>query len=98
MYIDVVAPLDPTLELEPELIERIHTLLAEGDANAAGRQIGDELLDRFAFSGTADEIAAQAAAIFDAGGTRVEFGGPHGLDEHDGVRLLGSRVVPQLRA
>jgi 5,10-methylenetetrahydromethanopterin reductase len=98
MYIDVVAPLDPTLELEPELIERIHTLLAEGDAKAAGRQIGDELLDRFAFSGTADEIAAQAAAIFDAGGTRVEFGGPHGLDEHDGVRLLGSRVIPQLRA
>ena len=54
--------------------------------------ISDELLRRFAFAGTPDEIAEQAEALFAAGATRVEFGTPHGLDERRGVELLGEIV------
>src|SRR5713101_4137430 len=59
----------------------------------AGTEISDEVLDRFAMSGTPERVAAQAQALFDAGAGRVEFGSPHGLSEEDGVRLLGERVL-----
>jgi 5,10-methylenetetrahydromethanopterin reductase len=56
-----------------------------------------ELLARFAFAGTPEEVAAQAEALFRAGADRVEFGTPHGLDEERGLELLCTRVLPLLR-
>ena len=62
----------------------------------AGGEISDEVLDRFAMAGTAEQVAQQAKALFDAGARRVEFGSPHGLTEEEGIRLLGERVLPRL--
>jgi 5,10-methylenetetrahydromethanopterin reductase len=53
-------------------------------------------LDQFAFAGDPVRIAEHAAALFEAGADRVEFGTPHGIDERRGVELLGERVVPAL--
>jgi 5,10-methylenetetrahydromethanopterin reductase len=55
------------------------------------------VLDRFAFSGTPEQVAAQARAVIEAGAGRIDFGTPHGLTGADGVRLLGTRVLPLLR-
>jgi 5,10-methylenetetrahydromethanopterin reductase len=33
----------------------------------------------------------------EAGAGRIYFGTPHGLTDADGVRLLGTRVLPLLR-
>jgi 5,10-methylenetetrahydromethanopterin reductase len=63
---------------------------------AAGT-ISDDTLDRFAMAGTPEQVAEQAAALFEAGAGRVEFGSPHGLTEEEGIRLLGERVLPRLR-
>jgi 5,10-methylenetetrahydromethanopterin reductase len=63
----------------------------------AGGAIPDYVLDRFAMSGTPDQVAQQAERLFEAGARRVEFGSPHGLTEEEGIRLLGERVLPQLR-
>ena len=63
---------------------------------SAGGEISDEVLDRFAMAGTAEQVAEQAKALFDAGARRVEFGSPHGLTEEEGIRLLGERVLPRL--
>jgi 5,10-methylenetetrahydromethanopterin reductase len=63
---------------------------------AAGT-ISDDTLDRFAMAGTPEQVADQAAALFEAGAGRVEFGSPHGLTEEEGIRLLGERVLPRLR-
>jgi 5,10-methylenetetrahydromethanopterin reductase len=54
------------------------------------------VLDLFAFSGTPEQVAAQAQALIDAGVSRVEFGTPHGLTDASGVDLLGSEVLPAL--
>ena len=97
MYVDVVADLDPTVELEPDLLPALRTRLAAGDPDGAAALIGDDLLDTFAFAGTPDAVAAQAERLFEAGASRVEFGTPHGLDARHGVDLLGSRVLPALR-
>jgi 5,10-methylenetetrahydromethanopterin reductase len=97
MYIDVVGALDPTTDLDPELLRRIGARVSAHDHAGGGALIPDDVLRRFAFAGTPAEIAAQAAAIFDAGALRVDFGTPHGIDERRGVELLCRKVLPLLR-
>ncbi len=97
LYLPVVAPLDPTVAVDPELAARIDALVAAGDQITAGRLIPDDLLDRFAFAGTPEHIVERCEAVFAAGATRIEFGTPHGLTPEGGIRLLGERVLPALR-
>jgi 5,10-methylenetetrahydromethanopterin reductase len=92
LYLPVVGDLDPTVELDPELLERLRR---EGEESAA--LISDDVLDRFAFAGTPAEVAEHAEAILDAGASRIDFGTPHGLDEVRGVELLCQAVLPRLR-
>lgn len=95
MYVDIVGPYDPTIE-EPELLSRIGALVARGEDEAAGALLPDDLFRRFAFAGTPTEVAAQAAAVLDAGALRVDFGTPHGLTETRGIELLCRDVLPRL--
>jgi 5,10-methylenetetrahydromethanopterin reductase len=97
MYLAVVAGLDPTVELPADLVGRVTALVDAGQHEAAGRLIPDDVLDLFAFSGTPEQVAAQAQALIDAGVGRVEFGTPHGLTDAGGVDLLGAEVVANLR-
>lgn len=98
LYLPVVADLDPSLQLDPELLARLRTAAARYDYDAAAALISDELLHRFAFAGTPAAVAEQTHALFATGASRVEFGTPHGLTAHEGVRLLGERVLPALRS
>jgi 5,10-methylenetetrahydromethanopterin reductase len=97
VYLPVVAPLDPTVTLDPDMLKRMAALVATGEIEDAGNLIPDDILDRFAFSGSPDQIAAQAEALFAAGATRIEFGTPHGFTDEGGILLLGQRVLPQLK-
>lgn len=97
LYLPVVAPLDPTIDVEPELVERLRAASNVGDLDGAAALISDDLLDRFAFSGNADDLIRQAEALFAAGVRRVEFGTPHGLVSERGIRIIGERVLPALR-
>jgi 5,10-methylenetetrahydromethanopterin reductase len=97
MYLAVVGALDTTAGLPDRLVFSIAELVATGNDAAAGALIPDEVLDRFAFSGTPEHVAAQARAVIKAGAGRIDFGTPHGLTDADGVRLLGTRVLPLLR-
>jgi 5,10-methylenetetrahydromethanopterin reductase len=47
-------------------------------------------LEKFVLAGTPAEVTQQAAALYEAGAARVEFGDPQGLD------LLLDRVLPAL--
>jgi 5,10-methylenetetrahydromethanopterin reductase len=96
-YLAVVAELDPATELPAGFADRVRALVAEGQDEAAGGLIPDAVLDRFAFSGTPEHVAALAARVLEAGADRVDFGTPHGLDDDKGVALLGTEVLPLLR-
>jgi 5,10-methylenetetrahydromethanopterin reductase len=98
LYLPVVAELGPGLAIEPAVLAGVRAAAAAYDFEAAARFISDDLLRRIAFAGTPHEVAKQALELFAAGVDRVEFGTPHGLTEHEGVRLLGERVLPALRA
>jgi 5,10-methylenetetrahydromethanopterin reductase len=97
-YFPVVAGLDPTLDVPAGQVEKVRRLVDAGDRAAAGSLIPDALLDRLAFAGTPEDVARQAAALYDAGAARVEFGTPHGLTPRHGIELLAERVVPALRS
>jgi 5,10-methylenetetrahydromethanopterin reductase len=95
-YLAVVAGLDTTSPLPPGLARQVQRLVAAGDDDAAGRLIPDDVLDRFAFSGTPEHVAVLAQRVLDAGADRVDFGTPHGLTDDEGVALLGRAVLPLL--
>ena len=97
LYLPVVAKLDPTVSIDPERMRGLEEAAAQFDFDRAAAFVSDELLARFAFAGTPDEVAAQTRALFASGATRVEFGTPHGLSAESGLRLLGERVLPQLQ-
>jgi 5,10-methylenetetrahydromethanopterin reductase len=97
LYLPVVAPLDPTFAVEPELVTRLKNHVQRGDLDGAAGLISDDLLDRFAFSGSADDLIHQAEGLFAAGAARVEFGTPHGMTTDHGIHLLGKQVIPALR-
>lgn len=96
-YLPVVAPLDPTVRIDPHLLSRMAALVDRGALDAAAALVPDDALDRFAFAGDPAHVAAQAAALFAAGAARVEFGTPHGVTDEAGIALLGERVRPALR-
>ena len=97
LYLPIIAALDHSLAIEPELLARLKAATDAYDFERAGSYISDDLLQRLAFAGTPDQVANQAAALFEAGARRVEFGTPHGLTTAQGLRLLGERVLPALR-
>ena len=97
LYLPVVARLDPTLDLDDELVTRLAVAVKGHDWETAVSLISDNLLQKFAFAGTPAEIAQQTLALFAAGANRVEFGTPHGITSHDGLRLLGENVLPIVR-
>jgi 5,10-methylenetetrahydromethanopterin reductase len=95
-YGDIVAELDPTIALDPELLGRVRALVAVGNHQAAGALLPEELLDRFAFAGTPQQVVLQAEGVLAAGARRVDFGTPHGEPERRGVELLCREVAPRL--
>ena len=97
MYVDVVGGLDPTFDIDPELLVRLRPLVQAGRDAEAGALLPDDVLTRCAFAGTPAEVAAHAEAVLDAGARRVDFGTPHGIDERHGVELLCREVLPRLR-
>lgn len=96
LYLPVVAELDPSLNLDPDLIARIRAAADRYAYDEAAALISDDLLRRFAFAGTPDQVAEHAADVLAGGAGRVEFGTPHGLTPESGLRLLGERVLPTL--
>ena len=97
LYLPIVSKLDPTAQIDSELMQRVAALVSAGDSDAAARLIPDSLLDTFAFAGNPDDIIAQCQRIYDAGAQRIELGTPHGVrDSARGIRLIGQRVLPAL--
>jgi len=97
LYLPVVAPLDSTLAVEPELLNRLRRAVELGEIDTSAGLISDDLLERFAFAGSPADVIRQAVRLFEAGVERIEFGTPHGLSAEMGIRLLGEKVLPALR-
>ncbi|MFW6075028.1 MAG: LLM class flavin-dependent oxidoreductase [Chloroflexota bacterium] len=96
MYLPVVAGLDPTSNVDPDLLARMERLVEGGDLDGAGALIPDEIVNTFSFAGTPTDVIEQCERIFEAGASRIEFGTPHGTSASNGLKLLGEQVLPAL--
>lgn len=97
LYLPVIADLDPSLTIEPDRLHGIRAAMKAYDVGQAITYISDDLLRKFAFAGTPDEITTQALDLFEAGADRIEFGTPHGISSETGLALLGEIVLPNVR-
>ncbi len=98
LYMPIVSELDPTLQIDPELMTRVQTHVNAGDTYQAARLIPDDILDRFMFAGAPRDIIAQCERLYDAGAFRIELGTPHGVaDAAKGIHLIGKQVIPALK-
>lgn len=99
LYLPVVASLDPTVKIDPELMERIQAHVKASDKDSAAKLISDDLLERFAFAGNAEDIIRQCESLYDAGAQRVELGTPHGVNQSaTGINIIGEQVIPALKS
>ena len=99
LYLPVVAPLDPSVQVDPELIQRLQRAADSGDFAGGASLISDELLDKFAFSGNANDIIQQCEQLFAAGVDRIELGTPHGVAvAATGINIIGKQVLPALKS
>ncbi|MEE8586234.1 MAG: LLM class flavin-dependent oxidoreductase [Acidobacteriota bacterium] len=97
LYLPLVADLDSSLQVDPELVRRIQEALNRRDAASAGRLVPDSLLDKLALAGTPHQVVEKSLRLLEAGAARIEFGTPHGLTPQQGLQLLGKKVLPALR-
>lgn len=93
----VIATMDRTVDVDPEVLDRMKPLLRNMQIEEAGRLIPDDVLTKFSFCGTPEDLVEHACRIYEAGAGRIEFDTPFGLTPTDGLRLLGTRVLPALR-
>ena len=96
LYLPIVAKLDPTVTLDPDLVERLTDHANRHEYDEAGALISDELLEKFVFSGNANDFITHCERLFHAGANRIEFGTPHGIQSTKGIQLLGEKVLPAL--
>lgn len=96
-YIEVVGALDPTFEVDPDLLRQLRAHLRAGALDSAAALIPDDVLDRFALAGTPRQVSEHVAALFEAGAARIEFGPPWGAEGlAAGLELLARDVLPAL--
>lgn len=99
LYLPIVSRLDPTIEIDPQLMARVQAHVQAAEDDQAARLISDDLLERFAFAGNPADIIGQCEALFDAGAGRIELGTPHGIqDAAGGIQLIGQEVIPALKS
>ena len=93
----ISAPLLAEAGLRPEDFEPAARALERDGASAAARLITDQML-RLGIAGDVDAVIARCRGLAAAGATHLSFGPPLGPDPLAAVSLLGSAVLPRLRA
>ena len=90
LYLPIVSRLDTTIDVDPQLMQRMQAHVHAGEQEAAARLVPDDILDVFAFAGDPDDIIAHCQRLYEAGADRVELGTPHGAwDAATGIHLVG---------
>ena len=99
LYLPIVSRLDPTVEIDPELMARVQAHVQAGEDDQAARLIPDDILERFAFAGSPADIIRQCEDLFNAGADRIELGTPHGVQRAAaGIHLIGQKIIPALKS
>jgi 5,10-methylenetetrahydromethanopterin reductase len=100
----MVATFGPYLEeralesigLSPTDFGPLRRLVDAGRLDEACAAVTPPML-RLGLAGTPEDVTGRIAALAGAGVTQISLGGPLGPDPAEAIRLLGERVIPELR-
>lgn len=67
LYFPVVAQLDKSISIPSDLIQRVQTHLKRDETKAAAELISDDILEKFAFAGTPNDLIRRSERLYEAG-------------------------------
>lgn len=83
--------------LDPDEFARTQGLMLEGRRDDAIASVTDGMM-RLGIAGSVGDVIDQCGALIEAGARHISFGPPMGPDTQESTRLLGAKVLPELRA
>lgn len=82
--------------LDPEEFARTQGLMTEGRVEDAVASVSDDMMS-LGIVGGIEDVIDQCGALISAGARHLSFGPPMGPDGPAAMKLLGERVLPELR-
>lgn len=74
----------------------IEDLVMKGNYEGAKKLVTDKMM-KLAIAGTPDDCIREIEYLKKAGITTISIGGPLGVTPQDGIRLIGSEIIPYFR-
>ncbi|HEY6283208.1 MAG TPA: LLM class flavin-dependent oxidoreductase [Nitrososphaerales archaeon] len=93
-YLPYLIPMTEFVGIDKAEVEGVREALARRDLKLAASLVSEKSVDAFKPWGTPDDIIEQVSRLMKSGLTRFNFGFGRGPEDLEGIRLLGTKVLP----
>lgn len=93
-YLPYLIPMTDFVGIDKAEVEGVREALARRDLKLAASLVSEKSVDAFKPWGTPDDIIEQVSRLMKSGLTRFNFGFGRGPEDLEGIRLLGTKVLP----
>ena len=93
-YLPYLIPMTDFVGIDKAEVEGVREALARRDLKLAASLVSEKSVDAFKPWGTPDDIIEQVSRLMDSGLTRFNFGFGRGPEDLEGIKLLGTKVLP----
>jgi 5,10-methylenetetrahydromethanopterin reductase len=93
-YLPYLVPMTEFVGIDKAEVEGVREALARRDLKRATSLVSEKSVDAFKPWGTPDDIIEQVSRLMKSGLTRFNFGFGRGPEDLEGIRLLGTKVLP----
>ncbi|ADG12831.1 5,10-methylenetetrahydromethanopterin reductase [Methanocaldococcus infernus] len=83
--------------IDMEKVEKIREALKKGDFGTAFGTVDDAMLEAFSIYGTPEEVVEKCKKLLEIGVTQIVAGSPIGPDKEKAIKLIGKKVIPELK-
>ena len=99
VYLPYLDPMPEFVGIPREEIAAVSEAVAKGNMKLAASLVGDRAVDSFKLWGNPDTIIEKTSRLIDDGRgvDRMNFGFGRGIEDIQGIELLGSKVLPYFR-
>jgi len=93
-YLPYLTPMTDFVGIDKAEVEGVRNALAKRDHKLATSLVSEKSVNAFKPWGTPDDIIGQVSRLMNSGLTRINFGFGRGPEDLEGIRLLGTVVLP----
>jgi 5,10-methylenetetrahydromethanopterin reductase len=94
LYLPYLSPMTDFVGIDKSEVEGVRDALAKRDLKLATSLVSEKSVNAFKPWGNPDDIIEQVSRLMDSGLTRINFGFGRGPEDLEGIRLLGTKVLP----